>query len=309
MQRPLTGAILGLLIGIATSVYLARQGIWPADQLTLFFLPGILGLLGILLLSMGRKERNQVTLIIALLILVPMLVWGALGFGSFNETGELNGGCTVSATSSSDSTVVTDTSRGDPFTIDPEGSLSWDAASPTVFENYEWRIWVEVGGIPITVDSDTEANSAGDQDNDGDIANIGEYADSLGVDLDLYRGVYKVGGEAATCDGFGFVEILGDGSDPVALIALVIAISLLIILLVLTFAGRGGAEAETTNAEVDTEGTPPSEDTDPGIASAIAAGAMAADYDDPENVDKLSAEDVEEIQAAQDDPEDSEPAE
>ena len=68
---------------------------------------------------------------------------------------------------------------------------------------------------------------------------MGAYADSVGIDLDIYRGVYKVGGSAATCDGFGFVRILGEGSDPLAILALVLAISLLIVLLALTFAGRG----------------------------------------------------------------------
>ena len=146
MQKPLTGAILGVLIGVAAAIFLARQGIWPLDQLTLFFLPGILGLLGVLLLSMGRRERTQATLVIALLILVPMLVWGAFGFGSFGETGELNGGCLVSASSDDDSTTVTDTSRDDPFTIDPSGGLTWESSSPSVFQDYEWRIWVDIGG-------------------------------------------------------------------------------------------------------------------------------------------------------------------
>ena len=239
MQKPLTGAILGVLIGVSTSVFLARQGVWPIDQLTLFFLPGILGLLGLLLLSMGRRERTQATLVIALLILVPMLVWGAFGFGSFNEKGQLNGGCTVTASSANDSTSVTDTSRDDPFTIDPNGSLTWEATSPTAFQDYEWSIWVDIGGIPIPVDSDREANENADQENGGSVPDVGAYADSIGIDLDIYRGVYKVGGSAATCDGFGFVRIVGEGSDPIAILALVIAISLLIVLLALTFAGRG----------------------------------------------------------------------
>ena len=78
---------------------------------------------------------------------------------------------------------------------------------------------------------------------------MGAYADSIGIDLDIYRGVYKVGGSASTCDGFGFVRILGDGSDPLAILALVLAISLLIVLLALTFAGRGD-ESATEDEEV-----------------------------------------------------------
>lgn len=250
MSKPLTGAVLGILIGVATAIFLARQGIWPPDQLTLFFLPGILGLLGLLLLSMGRPSKGSFTLVVALLILVPMLLWGALGFGSLDEQGELNGGCVVMATSDLDSTTVTDTSKSNPFLIDSDGGLSWEASSPTVFEDYDWELKVYLGGIPVTIESAHEENSAGDQENGGEVGDIGAYADSRGIDIDLYRGVYKVGGSAEACDGFGFVEITGEGMDTVALIALIVAITLLIILLVLTFTGRDAVAATTQSEEV-----------------------------------------------------------
>ena len=250
MSKPLTGAVLGLLIGVATAIFLARQGIWPADQITLFFIPGILGLLGMLLLSMGRPSKGPFTLVVALLILVPMLLWGALGFGSLDERGELNGGCVVMATSDLDSTTVTDTSKSDPFRIDPDGGLAWEASSPTVFEDYDWEINAYLGGIPITIESAHEENSAGDQENDGEVSDVRALADSRGIDLDLYRGVYKVGGSAETCDGFGFVEITGEGMDIVALIALIVAITLLIVLIVLMFAGHETVVATTQSEEV-----------------------------------------------------------
>lgn len=306
MQKPFTGTLLGILIGLATTIFLARQGIWPADQLTIFFLPGILGLLGLLLLSMGRSSKGPFTLVLALLIAVPMLLWGALGFGSLNETGQLNGGCEVSATSAVDSTTVVDTSRQDPFVIDPDGSLSWSATSPEAFENYDWTIQVYVGNIPISIDSGSEANDAGDLENAGDVPEVRSYADSRGINIDLYRGIYKVGGSAATCDGFGFVEVTGEGIDLIALIALIVAITLLIILLVLAFWRRPEGEVDTGAA--GDEGT--SEDgsidgeenrDDPGLAAAIAAGAIAGDYDTTENINKLDADDVEEIQDALDD--------
>lgn len=303
MSKPLTGAILGILIGVATAIFLARQGIWPPDQLTLFFLPGILGLFGLLLLSMGRPSRGVFTLVVALLLLVPMLVWGALGFGDLDQQGQLNGGCEVSAQSSVDSTNVTDTSAGDPFLIDPDGGLTWQASSPTVFEDYEWEIYVVIGGIPVTVDSGTEANDDADQENDGEIPDIRAYADSRGINIDIYRGVYEVGGSAATCDGLGFVEIEGEGLDPIALISLIAAITLLVILIVLAFIGRKPA------SEVAAEGTGPSDevapDDTPGPAADIAAGAVTAGYardmfdDEGEYVDpKLAQEDYNELEKA-----------
>lgn len=249
MRKPLTGAVLGILIGLALAVILARQGIWPADQLTVFFLPAVTGFLGLLLLSIGRPGKGTFTLVIALLLLIPMLIWGALGFGAINETGQLNGGCLVFAASDLDQTDVTDTSRSDPFVIDPDGGLAWEAESPSVFQNYEWRIYVVVGGIPWTVDSGTEANDAGDQINDGDIPSIRAYASERSFDIDTFAGVYEVGGSAASCDGFGFVEILGgEGLDTISLIATILIITFLIILVVLMFVGRGGSEVVESTA-------------------------------------------------------------
>lgn len=316
MRKPFLGSILGILIGVAVAIVLARQGVWPADQITLFFLPGILGLLGLLLLSMGRPSAGNFSLVASLLILVPILTWGALGFGEINQTGVLNGGCEVTATSDVDTTNVTDTSRGDPFVIDPDGGLIWAATSPTVFEDYDWEIHVVVGGLPLTVDSGTEANDAGDLVNDGDVSDVGAYAEERGIDLALYRGVYEVGGSAASCDGFGFVKILGDGFDTVALIALITAVTLFVILLVLTFVGRGSATAVAAASDASGAGepgagtgatteTPDGDVQKPGPAADIAAGAAAAGYgrdmfDEDGNLNKqnLSREDLREINEA-----------
>ncbi len=243
MRKPLTGTMFGILIGIALAVILARQGVWPLDQLTLFFIPAITGVVGLLLLSIRRPSSGTFTLVIALLILIPMLIWGALGFAVINQNGEINGGCRVFAASDVDQTDVLDTTRGDPFVIDPDGGLRWEANSPTVFQDYEWEFNVVLGGISVTIDSDSEANSAGDQDNDGEVADIRAYASGRGIDIDRFVGVYQVSGSAAACDGFGFVQILGEGLDMTTLIAIIALITFLVILIVLMFVGRDLATA------------------------------------------------------------------
>lgn len=239
-RRPLSGTLIGVLIGLAVAVLLARLGFWPPDQLTAFLLPALAGFLGLLILSMGRRAGSTTTMVISLIILIPMLVWGALGFGKIDQSGQLNGGCAVMAASDADATSVTDTSRADPFLIEPVGGLAWRATSPETFMDYDWRLHVVVGGIAVPIESGTEANTAGDTENAGDVPNVGQYASALGIDLDLYRGVYEVGGFAATCDGFGFVEIGGEGVDPIAVGAVVVIVLLLILLLVLLFTGRTG---------------------------------------------------------------------
>ena len=233
---------------------------WPLDQITVFLIPAITGVIGMLLLSVGR-EGAQVTYVIALILLIPALVWGALGVGEAGESGQLNGGCLVQATSSvPDSTTVTDTSRGDPFQIDPDGSLNWQAASPTIFMDYDWEMWVEIGGIAVPFDSGTEGNEGGSPANEGEVANIRAYAEAEGIPIDQLTGVFMVGGFASTCDGFGFVELTADGLTGPSIVAIIIAIIILIILIILTFAGRGAEETVVSTT-----------------ASAAGLGAAAAD--------------------------------
>lgn len=255
MRRPLTGAILGFLLGLAIAVMLQQQGLYPLDQVSVFLVPGILGVIGMLLLSVGR-EGGMVAYVIALILLIPALVWGALGVGETNQKGQLNGGCLVAATSSApDQTRVTDSYKRDPFRIDPAGSLHWEAASPTIFKDYDWEMWVEIGGIAVPFDSDHELNDGGSPANEGDVGNVAAYAQSVGVNLDQLRGVFMVGGFAATCDGFGFVVLTTDGFTTPSIVAAILAILILIILIILVIRGwrRGGARPEP-NGHVDDDG-------------------------------------------------------
>ena len=239
-RKPLSGAIIGILIGVAVAVILSRQGIWPPDQLTVFLLPALTGLLSMAILSIGH-DNSVATMVVAFLILVPMLVWGALGIGAIDQNGELEGGCTVTASTDIDSTTVTDTSRSDPFEIDPSGGLTWQATSPEAFIDYEWEIHAIVGGIEVPIESDTEPNEDADVENGGAVPAVGELAAARGIDLDLYTGVHQVGGSAAACEGFGFVQVHGDGIDLFTIIAIVVIVLLIILLLILFDAGRQAA--------------------------------------------------------------------
>jgi hypothetical protein len=212
--RPWAGFCLGLILGLSVAVILQQAGIWPLDKLSLFGSAGVFSLLGIFLASAGRDRAGALSGIVPLVLAVALVAWGATGIAEINENGEINGGCTVEATSSVDSTVVTDTSRQDPFQVDPEGSLSWVATSPAPITNHFWEIHVDVGGLRVVIASNDEAEPNIDEDteNSGDVPNISEYvaqvSDYAGVELD---GVFEVGGdiegEGGACDGFGFVEL------------------------------------------------------------------------------------------------------
>jgi len=257
MRKPLTGTFLGVLMGVAVAVFLMRQGIWPLDQMTLFLMPAATGLLGLLMLSMGRDAESNTTLIISVLLLLPMLAWGALGIGEINQSGELNGGCEVLSASDVDETSVTDTSRRDPYEIDLDGGLIWGATSPTVFVDYEWEINANIGGIPVPLDSDTEDNEDASLVNGGEVEDVRAYAEARGINVILLTGVHEVGGFASTCDGFAFVRILGDGVDVVGWAALALAIILFIVLIALMVTRRRAVTTPRGNGTVvvDSDGT------------------------------------------------------
>ncbi len=273
--RPLTGALLGIVLGLCIAVVIQQQGIWPLDRLTVFLLPAVIGLFGLLLTSVGRASA-MTTMVVSLVILLGLGVWGGLALGTTGEMGQLNGGCSVNSTSSLDSTVVTDTSRSDPFEIDPEGSLTWMASSPTVFRDYEWEIWVDIGGFPFIIDEDFEDNEGGTQSNSGSFANVSDQADVWGIPMDQLRGVFKVGGFAATCDGFAFVKLVSKGflETLVAKIAAVVGVIALTLLLVTAFSGRKrlveGPATTATTASTRTETATTMGDTvEPGDGDAM----------------------------------------
>jgi hypothetical protein len=257
--RPWSGFFLGLIFGLALAIVLQQAGAWPLDRLLLFGAAGLFGLIGILLAGAGRERVGAFSSILPLILAVALIAFGATGLASLNELGELNGGCTVDAASDLDTTVVTDTSRQDPFDIDPNGGLSWVATSPAPIMDHLWNIYVDVGGflVPIAGNEAPDPNSDGDQENIGDVADVSGYvqdvSDYTGLEL---GGAFIVGGDiegsGGACDGFGFVRLTADPfATLIAQIAAGIALVTLIGLLVLAFNRTREAEMVHDDEAVD----------------------------------------------------------
>ncbi len=241
--RPWSGFFLGLLFGVALAVVLQQSGVWPLDRLLLFGSAGLFGLIGILLGSAGRQRVSPFNSILPLILSVALIAFGATGLARVNEQGELHGGCTVEATSDLDSTVVTDTSRQDPFEIDPKGSLTWTATSPGPITNHLWEIYVDIGGFQVVIadNEEPEPNFDEDTQNAGDVADLSAYIEEVsnyaGVEL---IGVFQVGGDiegdGGACDGFGFVRLVSEPlSTTIVQIAAGIGLIALIGLMILVF--------------------------------------------------------------------------
>lgn len=294
MRKPLSGALWGIVLGLAVAIILQQQGVWPLDKITVFLLPGAIGLIGILITSVGRAGSTK-ALTVSLIITIPLAVYGATGFTTLNEVGQLNGGCEVQAqTSVPDTTFVTDTSKQDPFMIDPNGSLAWGATSPVAFMDYDWDLWVEIGGFQVPLDSGHEGNEGGSQVNGGNVPNVTQYADARGIDISQLRGVYKVGGQAAdTCAGFGFVELIADPLETtIAKIALAVAILALIMLLIAALRKRGGTTADAgaepaagaMPGDTDGDGDVDADDVDgPILSNGFESGDTSSGSDDNDN--------------------------
>lgn len=208
--KPVLGGVLGVLGGLALAVVLQQQGVWPLDRILVFLLPALLGGLGVLVGSIGRATStgSQAAMLV---ILLGMAVWGGIGLVDAGQRGQLNGGCSVSASSPLDSTVITDTSRGDPFSLDPDGGISWTGSSPTVFQDFEWEVWVDFAGFEIVLEDGFEENDDADTTTSGSEANVTAYGEAQGIPMDELRGVFIVGGFAASCDGYAFLELVSDG--------------------------------------------------------------------------------------------------
>jgi hypothetical protein len=234
---------MGLIVGLGVAVLLQQAGVWPLDKLTTFLLPGLLALIFILL-SRLRRVATYTALAIALLLAIPPIAYGVTGIGEIGSSGELNGGCSVEAASDLDTTVVTDTSRSNPFDIDPDGGLSWLASAPGPITDHEWEIWVVIGGFEYVVADGAESNSDLSTINEGDEPDVRAYVEDLGFRAgDQIRGVYEVGGfidgEGGACDGFGFVRIEGPFLGTIASwVALIVALIALAVFSLITFTER-----------------------------------------------------------------------
>lgn len=163
----------------------------------------------------------------------------------------LEGGCTVQATSSLDTTTVVDATRSDPFEIDPEGSVSWTATSPGPIKNHTWSIGVRIGTVTVTVAKGGDPNEGGSQSSTGSrtVSDLVESAKASGTPgaglLRGLRGIYHVtgsiAGQGGACSGDGWVRIAGSPfSSPLGAAGAGVAVIGLLILALSGVAKRPG---------------------------------------------------------------------
>lgn len=132
----------------------------------------------------------------------------------------LEGGCGVTANTPLDATIMTDATRDDPFLIDPEGSISWDANSSGPIMNHTWVINVDISGLAVPVARGADPNTDGTVSSVGSrsIPELVEQAKASGVPnaelLAGLRGIYRVfgniTGQGGNCFGDAYIKIVGN---------------------------------------------------------------------------------------------------
>lgn len=257
MAKPATGAILGLIAGVFLAIFIQQTGAWPLDRLLLFGVAGLMALIGLLLCTVGRTVDNVVILIIAIIIVLVPIGYGASQLVSGDDTAGAAyiDGCTLMASSDLESLQsITAMTRTDPFDIDPDGMLHWEGTSNAAIMNYQWEVFVDVGGFNLRVANGMDPNTDGDQDNDGD-EGLKQYSDQVrrygGGEI---RGIYYVSGnligEGGRCDGAGYVRVPGSVFEStLGIVVGIIFLILLIILIIVCMRGRSPRVREVSRDE------------------------------------------------------------
>lgn len=220
--RKLLVTLLGALAGLCLALMLQQAGTVPLDRLAAFGLPAVVAGASLVMVIVRTRFARTITEWIAIVIVLILVVAAATGVPALaasdtlgGSSGFLDGGCTVSAASDVDSiSDPGDTSRSDPFVVDPDGNISWDATSPAPFTDHTWEIWVDVGGSRVPVASGGDDNSGLSQTNNGDEPvrpRVDEISSRIGGDP---AGIYLVGGRITSpgvgeCVGQGWVELPG----------------------------------------------------------------------------------------------------
>lgn len=115
-----------------------------------------------------------------------------------------------------DSSTVAAATQGDPFQIDPGGSVSWDARTTRPITDHRWEIGPVIGGLEISLFSGGDPNGAKTVESTGrvDIADRIEeiQTESVGWITSSLVGILQVWGRIegdGSCEGRAWVKIEG----------------------------------------------------------------------------------------------------
>lgn len=253
--RKVLVTLLGVVAGLCVAILLQQAGAVPFDRLSAFGFPALVGGLAFVAIVARTGFARAAAEWVMIIIIIVLLIIAALGVPALaadgelgGSTGYLDGGCTVEASSDLETKRGVPTMhRSDPFDVDPDGTVSWEATSDGPIMDHTWNIYVHAAGFKVRIDDDGDPNEKGDTGN-SDTEQVRPYADNvasrIGGDL---VGIFLVSGdiegEGGACDGQAWVRIEGSVlSNYVGQGALVLLLLLVIIIIVVIVrTGRAAA--------------------------------------------------------------------
>ncbi len=140
--------------------------------------------------------------------------------------------------------------RSDPFTVEPDGPVSWDGQSDTVITDGRWEVTSSLFSTSGTFDNDDE-----DQSSEG-TKKMTDYVPALLVLPGTYEVDVSVTGEGGSCAVTGFIEV---DASPLASAWVIASLVLLPLSLLMLITGR----PEALGALAAPADTPPSPTTPP----------------------------------------------
>ncbi len=147
--KPLLGAALGVALAFFVLLLLQQAGIVPPTRLIVFSVIGVCVSAGSLALTVTLLRPAAITVQAISLLLVAFSLTGIPAMG---DHGRLDGGCDAFATSTTpDEARPADTSVGDPFDIDPGGTLNYRVTTPEPFPDWTYSASMDIGGFPVGI--------------------------------------------------------------------------------------------------------------------------------------------------------------
>ncbi|MDE0572903.1 hypothetical protein ON058_05685 [Demequina sp. B12] len=161
---PITGALLGLVIGLLTAALLSVLGVVPLDRLPLLSLIAVGLVVGTLALTQRvSAARGRVTTV----SVIAVLFAGAAltGIPEYVSHGSLTPGCTLQASSSLEPDPVTPegTSATDPFDMTLTDTVEWVAATSDDADGGSPELALMVAGVPVPVWNGVDVSTDGEQ--------------------------------------------------------------------------------------------------------------------------------------------------
>ncbi|WP_156163597.1 hypothetical protein [Demequina subtropica] len=234
--RPLTGMVLGLLLGLVVVGLLWQLAVIDPGRTVLFGLVAIAMILVTLLLTReAAAARGRVTTVA---VLAGLLGGVALtGIPELVSAGSISDGCTLEATVDGTTYAPASTAALTPLDVPADAVVEWTATSATPVSVEQRVAGVMIGGFAIPIRTVTSQGAVEGQEISGQVdvaAGVDWIADRTWLEpTGVYHAYGEMSGGSVTCLVEGYVAVAPAGAFATnTLVILWAALAVLVVLIV-----------------------------------------------------------------------------